>query len=336
VTWEKAAKSNIGIEGAFFDDLISFNADLFYEKRTDILMNRQTVMSYFGVSAPPANIGATENKGFEFDVTHRYKLSGDFSYWVKANVSFAKNKIISKDEPPNKVSWQKEEGQSINQFLGYISEGYFNTWEEIENAPEQIGVAVRPGDLRFSDLNNDNVIDDKDQTYLGYSDVPNLIYGFSIGFNYSGLDFSMLLQGTEFSSMYIGDGLMYEFTNKNGKLLDHHLNRWAYYTDPFTGEMIDTRETATYPRLNNGSNPNQKTSSFFLLDNSYLKLRNIEIGYTFDSKLLTKAGISQCRLYATGNNLLTWSKVKQVDPEGGHNENYPQMSVYSLGLNVTF
>ncbi|MFA9388683.1 MAG: SusC/RagA family TonB-linked outer membrane protein [Prolixibacteraceae bacterium] len=336
VTWEKASKANIGLEGAFFKDFISFNADLFYERRTDILMNRQTVMSYFGVSAPPANIGETENKGFEFDLTHRKKLSNLFSYWVKANVSFAKNKIINKDEPPNMVSWQKEEGQSIGQFQGYFSEGYFNDWDEIANSPEQIGVALRPGDLRFSDFNHDNLIDDKDRSYIGYTNVPNLNYGFSMGFTYTGLDFSVLFQGTEFSSLYIGDGMMYEFTNKNGKLLDHHLNRWAYYTDPFTGELIDTRETATYPRLNNGSNPNQKISTFFLLDNSYLKLRNVELGYTFDSHLLKKMNISKLRLYCSANNLFTWTKVKQVDPEGGHNENYPQMAIYSLGLNVTF
>jgi hypothetical protein len=299
-------------------------------------MNRQTVMSYFGVDAPPANIGETENKGFEFDATFRKKMNNLFSYWIKGNVSYAKNKIINKDEPPNMVSWQKEEGHSIGQFQGYLSQGYFKDFEDIANSPEQIGAAVRPGDLKFYDFNEDNQIDDKDRTYIGYTNVPNLNYGFSLGFDYVGFDFSMLFQGTEFSSMYIGDGMMFEFTNKNGKLLSHHLNRWAYYTDPYTGELIDTRATATYPRLNNGTNPNQKTSTYFLLDNSYLKLRNVEIGYNFDSKLLKKANISKLRIYCTGNNLFTWSEVKQVDPEGGHNENYPQMSVYSIGLNVTF
>ena len=340
VTWEKASKANVGLEGAFFVDLFSFNADVFYERRTDILMTRQTVMSYFGVEAPPANIGETENKGFEFDVTHRKRINNGFAYWVKANVSFAKNKIINKDEPPNMVSWQKEEGQSIGQFQGYIVEGYFQDWDDINNSPEQIGSSVRPGDLKFNDYNNDGVIDQKDQTHIGYTGVPNLNYGFSLGFDFKEFDFSMLFQGTEFSSMYIGDGMMYEFTNKNGKLLDHHRNRWAYYTDPFTGELIDTRETATYPRLNNGVNPNQKVSTFFLLDNSYLKLRNIELGYTFNSHLLKRMNISKLRMYCTANNLFTWTKVKQVAPEGnpqwGFGQNYPQMAVYSFGLNVTF
>jgi TonB-linked SusC/RagA family outer membrane protein len=336
VTWEKAKKANIGVEGALFKDLLSFNADLFYERRTDILMNRQTVMSYFGVDAPPANIGETENKGFEFDVTHRNKINSLFSYWVKANVSYAKNTIINKDEPANMVSWQKEEGHSIGQFQGYLTEDYFADFDDIANSPEQIGAAVRPGDLKFVDYNNDGQIDDKDRTYIGYTNVPNLNYGFSMGFDFNGFDFSLLFQGTEFSNLYIGDGMMFEFTNKNGKLLDHHLNRWAYYTDPFTGEFIDTRATATYPRLNNGVNPNQKTSTYFLLDNSYLKLRNVELGYTFDSQFLQKINIAKLRMYCTGNNLLTFTKVKQVDPEGGHNENYPQMSVYSFGINITF
>ncbi|MDA3929830.1 MAG: TonB-dependent receptor [Prolixibacteraceae bacterium] len=340
VTWEKARKANIGLEGAFLNDLLSFNADVFYEQRTDILMSRQTVMSYFGVDAPPANIGETENKGFEFNLTHRKKLGNDFNYWIKANISYAKNKIINKDEPPNMVPWQKDEGQSIGQFQGYMVDGYFQDWDDVANSPEQIGTAVRPGDLKYIDYNDDGVIDDKDRTYIGYTGVPNLNYGFSMGVNFADFDFSVLFQGTEFSNMYIGDGMMFEFTNKNGKLLDHHLNRWAYYTDPFTGEFIDTRATATYPRLNNGVSPNQKVSTFFLLDNSYLKLRNIEFGYTFNGNLLKKMNLSKLRIYCTANNLLTWTKVKQVAPEGnpewGFGQNYPQMAVYSFGLNVTF
>ena len=340
VTWEKAKKSNIGLEGSMFRDFISFNADLFYERRTDILMPRQTVMSYFGVDAPPANIGETENKGFEFDVTHRKKIGEKFNYWVKGNLSYAKNKIINKDEPPNKVSWQKVEGHSIDQFQGYIVQGYFKDWDDIENSPEQIGAAVRPGDLKYVDINNDGQIDDFDQTYIGYSKIPDMTYGFSFGFDYAGFDFSVLFQGTERSSMYIGDGMMFEFINRNGKLLDHHQNRWAYYTDPFTGELVDTRATASYPRLNNGTNPNQKVNSYFLLDNSYLKLKNIELGYSLDSKLLDKVNIAKLRVYCTANNVFTWTKVKQVAPEGdptwGYGSNYPQLSVYSFGLNVTF
>jgi TonB-linked SusC/RagA family outer membrane protein len=336
VTWETAKKSNIGLDMSLFKGLISFNGDVFYEKRNNILMQRQTIMAYFGVNAPAANVGVTENKGFDMELSHRYKVNKDFTYWVKGNMGYAKNKILSKDEPANKDTWRKEEGHGIGQFQGYICEGYFKDWDEIANSPEQVGIAPHPGDLKFKDINGDNQIDEKDQTYIGYTNVPNLNYGFSAGFNYKGFDFSFLFQGTKQSSYYIGDGMMFEFQNKNGKLLSHHLGRWAYYQDPFTGQMVDTRATATYPRLNNGTNPNQKVSSFFLLDNSYLKLRNVEVGYTFKQNLLEKLRISSVRIYATGNNLHTWTKIKQIDPEGGHNENYPQMSVYALGINVTF
>jgi TonB-linked SusC/RagA family outer membrane protein len=337
VTWETATKSNLAVELNIKNSLLTFTGDLFFENREDILMAPQTIPSYFGVAPPAANIGKTENKGFDLEFAHRLKLSENFEYWVKGNFGFAKNKIIDKDEPPAKLEWQKEEGQSIGQYQGYISEGFFNDWDEIANSPEQVGEAPHPGDLKYKDLNSDGIIDYKDQTYIGYTDVPNINYGFSVGFNTHGFDFSVLLQGTEQSSYYIGDGLMFEFTNKNGKLLDHHLDRWAYYTDPYTGQLVDTRATAKYPRLTtDGSNPNQKVSTFFLLDNSYLKLRNIEVGYTFDKTWLKKVNISSLRLYATGQNLHTWTKVEQIDPEGGGNENYPQMSIYSVGLNVTF
>jgi TonB-linked SusC/RagA family outer membrane protein len=337
VTWEKAAKSNIGLELSLLKDKFSFTGDVFYEKRDNILMALNTIPAYFGVSAPPDNVGATQNKGFELEATHRNKINNDWGYFIKGNLSFATNKIIDKDEPANLVGWQKEEGHRIGQFQGYIVEKFFETQEEIDNSPEQlVGKAPQPGDFKYKNLNGDAIIDEKDATYIGFSSVPELTYGFSLGFDYKHFDASILFQGATRSSMYIGDELMYEFTLGQGKLLEHHLNRWAYYTDPFTGELIDTRATATYPRLHNGSNPNANTNSFFLMDNSYLKIRNVELGYSFRQDFLKKAGISLLRIYASGSNLFCWTKIKQVDPEGGGRETYPQMSVYSFGINVTF
>jgi TonB-linked SusC/RagA family outer membrane protein len=337
VTWEKAVKSNIGVEVSLWKDKFSFTGDLFYERRDNILMALTTIPAYFGVSAPPDNVGAVQNKGFELEVTHRNEISKDWKYFIKGNLGFATNKIISRDEPSNLLSWQKEEGRRIGQFQGYIVEKFFESQEEIDNSPEQlVGKAPQPGDFKYKNLNDDKIIDDRDRTYIGFSQVPELTYGFSLGFDYKYFDASILFQGATRSSLYIGGDLLYEFPLGQGKLLEHHLNRWAYYTDPFTGEQIDTRATATYPRLHNGSSPNANVNSFFLMDNSYLKIRNVELGYSFRRNFLKKAGISQLRIYAAGSNLFCWTKVKQVDPEGGGNENYPQMSVYSFGMNITF
>ena len=338
VTWEKAAKTNIGLELMVGNGLFGMNADFFHEKRKDILMQRQTIASFFGADAPAANVGETTNQGFELELSHRMNVNNNFSYWLKGNVSYAHNKVISKDEPINKPAWQKEEGHRIGQFQGYIVEGFFKDWEEIENSPLQIGAAPHPGDLKYRDVNNDGQIDEKDVTYIGRSDVPELNFGLSFGFNWKGLDFSALFQGAALSNMWLNDDLFFEFTQGAGKLMEHHRDRWAYYQDPFTNEWVDTRETATYPRLNNGTNPNRKNNpnSYFLLDNKYLKLRNLEIGYTFDQQLIKPLGLSQVRVYVSGNNLFCLSKVKQWDPEGGGSQSYPQMKIYSFGVNVTF
>jgi hypothetical protein len=186
-------------------------------------------------------------------------------------------------------------------------------------------------------------VDDRDKVAIGHSDIPESNYGFSYGFSWKGLDFSMMWQGAFNVSLNISGESLYEFCER-GKVLDIHRGRWAYYTDPFTGDVVDTRATATYPRLHSqSSSPNWTTNSFFLYNSNYLKLRNMEIGYTLPIKQLKALGISKMRIYTNGNNLLTFSKVKQVDPEGpgygGNRErgwNYPQLAIYNIGVNVTF
>ena len=356
LTWEKANKYNFGLETNFFDSHLSTVLDLFIEYRRDILMDRNSIPQYLGVTPPSANIGKTRNSGLEFEAKYRNNIGKDFEYWVNANYSFAKNIIVAKDEPANKIAWQKEEGQSIGQFYGFQVLGFFDITDFDDNgnligtdsqgvpyARQLVGEAPKPGDFRYKDVNNDGVVDDRDKTPIGYSDIPEATYGFSYGFNWKGFDFSMMWQGAYNVSLRIGSEVLYEFC-EGGKVQDFHEGRWAYYTDPFTGELVDTRATATYPRLHSqSSSPNWTSNDFFLFNSSYLKLRNMEIGYTLPIKQLKKLGISQLRIYSNANNLLTISKVKQVDPEGpgyGSNRergwNYPQLLLYNMGLNVTF
>ncbi|WP_243349206.1 SusC/RagA family TonB-linked outer membrane protein [Parabacteroides sp. FAFU027] len=356
LTWEKANKYNVGVEANLFNSHLTTSLDGFLEYRRDILMDRGSIPLYLGVTPPSANIGKTQNKGFEFEVKYNNKIGEDFDYWVKANYSYAKNKVVAKDEPANKISWQKEEGQSIGQFYGYQVLGFFDITDFDTNgnlvgkdskgvpyARQLVGEAPKPGDFRYRDVNGDGVVDDRDKLPIGYSDIPVATYGFSYGFNWKGFDFSMMWQGAYNVSLKIGSEVLYEFC-EGGKVQDFHEGRWAYYTDPFTGKLVDTRATATYPRLHSqSSSPDWTTNSFFLYNSSYLKLRNMEIGYTLPIKQLKKLGISQLRVYSNANNLLTLSKVKQVDPEGpgyGANRergwNYPQLVIYNTGINVTF
>jgi len=356
LTWEKANKYNVGLETNFFNSHISTVLDGFLEYRRDILMDRNSIPVYLGVTPPSANIGKTRNSGMELEVKYKNKIGKDFDYWVNANYSYAKNIVVSKDEPANKIPWQKEEGQSINQFYGYQVLGFFDITDfdasgnligkdskGVPYARQLVGQAPLPGDFRYRDVNGDGVVDDRDKLPIGYSDIPEATYGFSYGFNWKGLDFSMMWQGAYNVSLNISSEVLYEFC-EGGKVQDFHEGRWAYYTDPFTGKLVDTRATATYPRLHSqSSSPDWTTNSFFLYNSSYLKLRNMEIGYTLPIKQLKLLGISQLRVYTNANNLLTLSKVKQVDPEGpgyGSNRdrgwNYPQLVIYNMGLNVTF
>lgn len=356
LTWEKANKYNLGLETNFFDSHLTTVFDGFLEYRRDILMDRASIPLYLGVTPPSANIGKTKNSGLELEVKYSNKIGKDFDYWVRANYSYAKNIVVAKDEPANKIPWQKEEGYSINQFYGYQVLGFFDITDfdsngnligkdskGVQYAKQLVGEAPKPGDFIYKDVNADGVVDDRDKVAIGYADIPEGTYGFSYGFNWKGFDFSMMWQGSYNVSLRIGSEVMYEFC-EGGKVQDFHEGRWAYYTDPFTGKLVDTRATATYPRLHSqSSSPNWTPNSFFLYNSSYLKLRNMEIGYTLPIKQLKSLGISQLRVYANGNNLLTFSKVKQVDPEGpgtGSNRergwNYPQLALYNMGINVTF
>lgn len=350
LTWEKSNKYNLGIETNFWNDRISVSLDGFQEYRRDILMDRKSLPVYLGVTPPAGNLGRTKNKGLEFETKFKDKIGENFKYWVKANYSFAKNIITYKDEPANKIEWQKEEGRTINQFFGYKVLGFFDITDfetdgslKSQYARQLVGEAPKPGDFRYADVNNDGVVDDRDKVAIGNSDIPVSTYGFSYGFSYKNFDFSMMWQGAFGVSLNVTNESMYEFCER-GKVLDIHMGRWAYYTDPFTGELVDTRATATYPRLHSqSSSPNWTTNSFFLYDSRYLKLRNVEIGYTLPNRALKVLGIKQMRMYATGQNLLTITKVKQVDPEGpgygGNKErgwNYPQLAIINFGLNVTF
>lgn len=350
LTWEKSNKFNIGLDANFFDNKLTTNFDAFYEYRWDILMDKASIPVYLGVTSPSANIGKTQNVGFELEAKYSNKIGKNLKYWIRGNWSVAKNKVLYKDEPANKIAWQKEEGQTIGQFYGFQVLGFFDITDfnddgtlKSEYAKQLVGEAPQPGDFRYRDVNSDGVVDDRDKVAIGHSDIPEGTFGFSYGIEYKGFDFSMMWQGAYNVSMRIAGEMLYEFC-EGGKVQDFHLNRWAYYTDPFTNELVDTRATATYPRLHSqSSSPNWTTNSFFLYNSSYLKLRNVEIGYELPIPQLKQLGVNRLRIYLNSNNLLTLSKVKQVDPEGpGYGSNrdrgwsYPQLAIYNMGINITF
>lgn len=329
-TWEKASQVNIGGDITFWKDRITLAYDRFWEKRNDILQTPQSVPAILGIGLPDLNIGKAERDGWELELTYSQDINKNFNFYIKGNVSYIKNKVVFRDEPESKDWWSKQEGKPIGQNFGYVVEGFFKNQEEIDNAPkQQVGSTPVPGDLRYMDYNGDGVIDSYDQVPIGYTRYPRYSFGLSFGFRIKNFEASALLQGTAQSSIFLSDFLMYEFYNR-GKVQDIHLGRWT----------PQTHETATYPALHIGAvSQNHSMNSFFLKDNPYLRLKNVEVSYSLGTTTAKRIGLKGLRVYVSGVNLVTWDKLKVADPEiptGSANGVYPQSRTFSLGLNLNF
>jgi TonB-linked SusC/RagA family outer membrane protein len=332
VTWEKAYKTNIGLEVKLWNGLLGITTDLFREKRKDILIVRGSVPAIIGVSSanlPPANMGEILNQGFEVEISHRQRL-GKVNYFVNANGSYAKNKIRFMDEVDRRYDYLKRTGTALGQFFGLTSIGFFQNQEEITKSPKQFGTVI-PGDLKYKDLNGDNVIDALDEGPIGRTNVPEFLYGISAGISIQRFDLSVLFQGAANYNILFSHEGAWEFYNQ-ASALEQHLGRWT----------PQTAATATYPALHYNSNVNNwRTSSFFLKDASYIRLKNIEVGYSFRNVAITKKAIlSSVRVYANGMNLITWDKMgnNYFDPEApsGKGFYYPQLKVFNIGVSTDF
>jgi TonB-linked SusC/RagA family outer membrane protein len=332
VTWEKAHKLNIGLEAKLWKELLGVTLDVFREKRNDILITRGSVPALIGVSPanlPPANMGEVVNRGFELELTHRNKI-GQVTYFLRGNGSYVKNKILFMDEVSYPYSYLSRTGKTIGQLFGLTSIGFFKDKEDITKSPVQFGNVI-PGDLKYKDLNNDGVIDANDQGPIGKSNVPEIMFGFSGGMSWKHFDMSFLFQGAADYNIIFQNEAAYEFYN-GGSVLVQHLGRWT----PATADQ------ATYPVLHYGINSNNhRASSFYMKDASYLRLKNLEVGYTFKQVNMTKhTGFSNIRIFLNGANLYTWDRMgkQSFDPEApnGNGFYYPQVKTFNAGISTEF
>lgn len=334
VTWERANKYNFGVEFSFWDRLLSGNIDVFHEQRNDILTSYLTRPEWVGVTMSPGNLGKTQNQGYEIELRHNNKIGRDFNYNVGLTYSHARNEILNMDEPEGKTAYRKREGHPIDQYFGLVADG-FVTSADLANTEFPVSTYgdVKVGDLKYRDINNDGFIDDRDETFIGYSNIPENSYSLNLGFDYKGVGFSMMLQGVDHVSRYYDAEAMYAFVN-GGKVKEHHLNRW----DPSKSEA-DNLASAKYPLLHYDSNGdhNQRTNSFFLQNGAFMRLKNIELSYTLPKAWTQPAGISDCRFYINGNNLITWDHLDGLtDPESNGSNRYPIMRTVNLGVNLKF
>jgi TonB-linked SusC/RagA family outer membrane protein len=334
VTWEKARKLNIGMEVKLWHDLLNVTVDVFREKRNDILITRGVIPDIMGVAAinqTPVNLGVIVNRGIEMELTHHNRV-GAVTYTVRANGSFARNKVLFKDEVSYPYDYSKATGHPIKQLIGFTAIGFFNSKEEIQNSARQFSPLLIPGDIKYKDMNGDGVIDNNDKGPIGKSDVPEFLYGISANVSWKSFDLSMLFQGAGNYSVRFSHEGAWEFYN-GAKVMEQHLGRWT----------PETAATATYPALHYGQNTNnhQELSSFFVKDATYIRLKNVEIGYTFRKLRIAKnTGIASLRLYANGLNLYTWDRMGNgsFDPEApsGKGFFYPQLRVVNFGISADF
>jgi TonB-linked SusC/RagA family outer membrane protein len=347
VTWEKSQKTSAGIEAKFFRNRLSVTGDYFSEYRSDILTTLGVIPSTFGLpssSTSPVNVGEVSNKGYEIVVGWKENRR-NWGYYIEGNVTYAKNKIVYMAEAKNPYEWMNQTGHSIGQNIGYVTDGYYDTLEELNSRPyfSSSANAVTLGDIKYLDLNGDGIIDNKDMAPIGYPNRPMMQFGGKIGFSYKGLDIKMVLSGTAMGSYYV-TRITSPFFKRAGNAF-----RWQY-EGRWTPEKVAKGETITYPRAVYNATQDHYNfgpkSDHWALSSDHLRIKNVEIGYSFNpnSPFMKRSRISGLRVYMNANNLATlFDKMKDygIDPETKDNIGtisyvFPLTRTTNVGVNIQF
>lgn len=337
ITWERARKTDIGIEASLWRGKLRFEADYFYEKRSNMLVTPNVIVpDEYGVSLSQVNAGVMENRGFELTMASNHQLSADLSVGVGGNITFAKNKVLEVFESPNTLNNPnlRRTGRPLGSGFGYQALGYFQE-EDFDDSgnlnagiPVQSWGAVSPGDIRYADLNGDGKINNDDRTYIHGSPIPGIIYGISANASYRGFQLDVLLQGAGDRDFYIQGEGAWLFFNGMGAFT-HNLDYWT----PENRNAANPRPTPS-PTSNNS-----QVSSFWVNNVAYLRLKNVTLSYSLPSGVLDRLKLGPAQVYLSGQNFATWSNIKRsLDPElaNSYARDYPTQIVYSLGFNITF
>lgn len=341
MTWETARKMDLGIELGLWNS-INVSLDLFKEYRENIFMQRKTIPETAGYNVMPyANFGKVENHGVEADLVVNHQFSKEWFLSAKANFTFARNKITEYDEPEAlKKTSRARTGQPLNQHFGLIAEGLYREedFADCEKGILKEGIPVpkfgviKPGDIKYKDINGDKIVDSFDETPIGKPYVPEIVYGFGINTRYKNMDLGLFFQGTgRFSNMLYGAKLIPgSGGGAIGNIYDNVDDRWT---------PENPRQDVFWPRLSNIENKNNmRHSTWWLRDVSYIRLKNMEIGYTLPKGWQQPVALKNARLFFRGTNLLTFSKFKMWDPEIGSSDGlqYPLQKIYTVGVELTF
>jgi len=329
VTWETVKKLNIGLDAILWGGKLSANVDFFLDKRSDILAFRNaSVPSLLGVGLPVENLAKVDNSGIEFALGHRGSISKDLRYSMNANFTYARNKVVFIDEPIAGNPNIRRTGRPLGTEFGYQDLGLFQNQEEVDNAASQIGSYVGPGDIRYEDVNGDGEINDLDLVEIGRGNTPEIIFGYLGGLTYKNFDLSFLFQGATNVNQYYTNESAWPF-NVGAGARKVNLDAWS----PTNTNASQPRVLITQDNMNQIGN-----SSYWLRDASYVRLKNIELSYNVPLEELGQKFIKGLRIYINANNVFTWSKIENFDPENGDRRgwDHPQLKIFNVGVNFQF
>lgn len=325
VTWEKAKTWNVGFSAQFLQGKFGLDFDYFQSRRNDILITRNaSVPTYSGLSLPAENLGKVKNHGFEIVASYRDR-AGDFEWGATGNVTYANNEVIYMDEATNTPQWQKATGHPIDGMIMYKALGIYQTQEEIDATPHLSG--TKPGDLQYQDTNGDKKITWDDAVRIDKSTTPKWIFGLTLNGSWKGIDLNVFFQGQADAQQLVMPGM--------NMATDFYEGRWMESNTP------EQNAAAKWPRAFMKAaavdNRNSQSSTWWLRDASFVRLKSMELGYTFPKNLTKHIGVEKLRIYANGNNLFTIDSMGIFDPEmtagiGG----YPIQRTLTFGANVTF
>ena len=338
VSWEVSLKQNLGFDINLFNNKFESSIELFDEERTGIYMPRNYLPEIVGLeSIPRANVGAVSSKGFEGRFSYKQKI-GEVNVTARGNITYSKNKILEMDEENNVYPYQNSEGFRVDQAKGLISLGLFEDYDDIRNSPTQTFGAYQPGDIKYKDVNGDGIIDNGDIVAIGATRRPNLIYGLGSSLQWKGIDINLHIQGAGKSTFSTYGKTVYAFSEGEwGQVMKGVMgdNRWI--SADISGDPSTEDPNASYPRLSFGGNPNNfRESTFWLRNGQYLRLKNIDIGFSLPKSLTNRIKTNNIRLFLAGHNLMTWSNFKLWDPELAtpRGEDYPLPKSVTFGINV--
>ncbi|WP_349316249.1 TonB-dependent receptor [Chitinophaga sp. MM2321] len=336
ITWERAKKSDVGIEATLWGGWLTIEADYFHEKRSNMLVNPDVIVpAEYGIGLSQVNAGVMQNQGIDLSLSSSYNVSKDLQVSLSGNFTYAKNTLLKVFETattynnPNR----RVTGKALGTQFGYHALGFFQvddfkgTGELKEGIATQPWGAVQPGDIRYEDLNGDGKINDNDLTKIGDPIVPQILFGITPSVRYKAFSIDVLFQGAAKTNLYLDRQNAWAFHNGMSALVEN-MNYWT-----------PENPNALNPRITSGPTTNNtQTSSFWMKSGGYVRVKSATLSYTIPTTISKKIGSQNARAYVSGQNVFTWTKLKNFDPESTspYSNLYPQQKVVSVGVNITF